>query len=48
MKVILEVAKDDDKNTVAAILFANGYIVRKIKIIVNGKSKYVIEATKDD
>lgn len=48
MKAILEISKDEDKNTVAAILFANGYTVKKTKVIINGKSKYVVEATKDE
>lgn len=48
MKAILEISKEEDKNTVAAILFANGYSVKKIKIIINGKSKYVVEVAKED
>lgn len=48
MKVILEISKEEDKNTVAAILFANGYTVKKTKVIINGKSKYVVEITKDE
>lgn len=43
----LEIQKEDDKATVSAILVMNGYTVRKVKIVVNGKSKYVIEAWKD-
>jgi hypothetical protein len=48
MKAILEISKDEDKNTVAAILFANGYTVKKTKVTINNKSKYVVEATKDE
>ena len=45
--ITLEIQKEDDKGTVAAILVMNGYTVRKTKIIVNSRSKYVIEAWKD-
>lgn len=48
MKAILEISKDEDKKVVAAILFSNGYTVRKTKLIINGKSKYVVEITKDE
>lgn len=44
----LEISKDTDKETVAAILVMNGYTVRKAKIVLNGKSRYVIEAWKDE
>lgn len=46
--MILEIAKEDDKATVSAILVMNGYTVRKVKIVVNGRSKYVIEAWKEE
>ena len=48
MKIVLEISKEEDKNTVAAILFANGYTVKKTKVVINGKGKYVIECSKDD
>ena len=44
----LEISKDTDKETVAAILVMNGYTVRKAKVVLNGKSRYVIEAWKDE
>lgn len=44
----LEIQKEDDKATVASILVMNGYTVRKVKIVLNGKSRYVIEAWKDE
>ena len=46
--VRLEISKDTDKETVAAILVMNGYTVRKAKVLVNGKNKYVLEAWKDE
>lgn len=48
MKIILEISKDEDKNTVAAILFANGYTVKKTKVLVNGKNKNVVEVSKEE
>ena len=42
----LEISKEDNKATVAAILVMNGYTVRKTKVIINGESKYVLEACK--
>lgn len=44
----LEISKDDNKATVAAILVMDGYTVRKTKVLVNGKNKYVLEAWKDE
>ena len=46
--MILEIAKEEDKAKIAQILVMNGYTVRKVKIVVNGKSKYVIEAWKEE
>ena len=48
MNGYLEITKDEDKNTVAAILFANGYTVKKVKMIINGKSKNVVEFSKEE
>ena len=48
MNVQLEIAKEEDKNTVASILFANGYTVKKVKAVINGKSKYVVEISKEN
>ena len=48
MKGFLEISKEEDKNTVAAILFANGYTVKKVKMIINGKNKNVVEFSKDE
>lgn len=47
-KIILDVSKDEDKKVVAAILFANGYTVKKTKRLVNGRNKNVVEAWKDE
>jgi hypothetical protein len=45
----LEISKDDDKATVAAILIMNGYTVRKIKVDdVKGRGKFVLQAWKDE
>ncbi|MBQ9113886.1 MAG: hypothetical protein IJY05_03080 [Clostridia bacterium] len=44
----LEISKEDDKATVAAILVMNGYTVKKEKIIVNGRGKFVLMAWKDE
>lgn len=45
----LEISKDDDKATVAAILVMNWYTVRKTKIAdKNGRGKFVLEANKDE
>ena len=35
-KQTVEIKKDEDKATVAAILFQNGYTVRKVKIVEKG------------
>lgn len=48
MKTILEISKEEDKNTVAAILFANGYTVKKTKVMINGRNKYVVEVEKSE
>lgn len=48
MGITLEIKKDEDKNVVAAILFANGYTVKKTKIKVNGREKNIVEAWKDE
>ena len=46
---IIEIAKEDDKATVAAILIMNGYTVRKVKMPdKNGRGKFVIEYWKDE
>ena len=45
----LEIQKDDDKATVAAILVMNGYTVKKTKIAdKNGRGKFVLMAWKDE
>lgn len=44
----LEIAKDSDKETVAAILVMNGYTVRKTAILINGRKRSVLEAWKDE
>lgn len=44
----LEISKEDNKATVAAILVMDGYTVHKTKVLVNGKNKYVLEAWKDE
>lgn len=46
--ITLEIQRDEDKKTVAAILFANGYTVKKSKIKVNGREKNILEAWKDE
>lgn len=46
--IVLEIQKDEDKNVVASILFANGYTVKKEKTLANGRSKYVLVAWKDE
>lgn len=44
----LEITKDDDKATVAAILVMNGYTVRKVKIDDGkGRGKFVLQAWKE-
>ncbi len=47
-KIQLEITKDDDKALVASILVMNGYTVKKEKIIVNGRGKYVLTAWKEE
>ena len=47
-KIQLEISKDEDKATVSAILVMNGYTVKKEKIIINGRGKYVLTAWKDE
>ena len=46
----IEIAKDDDKSTVAAILVMNGYTVRKVKVAdgKGGRGKFVLQAWKDE
>lgn len=44
----LEITKDDDKAAVAAILVMNGYTVKKEKIVINGRGKFVLTAWKDE
>ena len=44
----LEISLDADKRTVAAILVANGYTVRKTKIKQGNREKAVLEAYKED
>lgn len=46
----IEIAKDDDKATVAAILVMNGYTVRKVKVSdgKGGRGKFVLQAWKDE
>ena len=44
----LEIAKDSDKETVAAILVMNGYTVRKTAVLINGRKKTVLEAWKNE
>ncbi len=45
----IEIAKDDDKATVAAILVMNGYTVRKVKVADGkGRGKFVLQAWKDE
>lgn len=48
MKIVLEISKEEDKNTVAAILFVNGYTVKKTKVVLNGRGKFVLEAFKEE
>lgn len=43
----LEISLDADKRTVAAILVANGYTVRKTKVKQGNREKAVLEAYKD-
>jgi hypothetical protein len=46
----LEIQKEDDKATVAAILVMNGYTVRKVKVAdgKGGRGKFVLQAWKDE
>ena len=45
----IEIAKEDDKATVAAILVMNGYTVRKVKVSGDkGRGKFVLQAWKDE
>jgi hypothetical protein len=44
----LDISLDADKRTVAAILVANGYTVRKSTIVVSGRKKTVLEAFKEE
>lgn len=44
----LEISLDADKRTVAAILVANGYTVRKTKVKQGNRDKVVLEAYKDE
>ena len=47
-KYQLEITKDEDKATVAAILVMNGYTVAKVKATDSkGRSKYVLQAWKE-
>lgn len=43
----LEIARDEDKGVVAAILVLNGYTVRKAVIREDGWSKVVLQAKKE-
>lgn len=39
----IRIAKDDDRVTVAAILFRNGYMVRPVKVKEGGKTVVYVE-----
>ena len=44
----LDIRLDVDKRTVAAILYDNGYTVKKSTITVGGRKKTVLEVYKED
>lgn len=44
----LEISKDEDKATVAAILVMNGYTVRKATVPGDGWVKVVLQAWKEE
>lgn len=45
-KLMMQIAKPDDRQAVAAILFKNGYQVRLVTQKVNGRAVSFVEATK--
>ena len=44
----LEISKDEDKATVAAILVMNGYTVRKVSVPDGGWCRVVLQAWKEE
>lgn len=46
--MIIEISNNQDKRTVAAILFDNGYTIKKSTVVIGGRKRVVIEATKGE